>query len=103
MEENSSEYTKFKICPCYKYQNERDLFIRYQDDVYIASGLENMNKNAYICLKGKRLIESKKKKENSESDYIDLLSNAVNDDFMISFEQTTRFKLALFFFFLFFL
>lgn len=54
-----------------------------------------MNKSAYICLKGKHLIENKKKKENSESDYVDLLSNAVNDDFMISFEQTTRFKLDL--------
>lgn len=100
MEDNSNEYTVFKIFPCYKYQNEKDSFVRFLDDVYIASAMENMNKNAYVNLASKG--ENKLSKElnryeqqdlsDDENDFGGRLVASMHDDFMISFDKTTRFK-----------
>ena len=99
MADNPNEYTVFKIFPCYKYQNERDSFIRFQDDVFIASAMENMNKNAYICLATKgenRLNSESKSREEDQSDDENATGgkflSKMHDDFMISFDKTTRFK-----------
>lgn len=101
LEENSSEYSLFKILPCYKYQNELDKFIKFSDDIYIASALENINKDAYLALatkinnetEGSQLLkpEAKLGEESDDEDINDGLDN-INDDFIIAFEKTTKFK-----------
>lgn len=99
LEVNPNEYTVFKIFPSYKYQNERDSFVRFQDDVFIASAMENMNKNAYVCLAAKgenRMSPESKTHEEDQSDEENTMGgkflSKMHDDFMISFDKTTRFK-----------
>lgn len=99
MEDNPNEYTVFKIFPCYKYQNERESFVRFLDDVYIASAMENMNKNAYVSLASKgnsKMANESKLWEHEDSDDETAIGgrflDKMHDDFVISFDKTTRFK-----------
>ena len=81
--------------PCYKYQNERDKFIRFSQDVYIASALENINRDAFLCLSSKlnnpfersSVIPEKNQEENES----DIEEASLNDDFMIVFEKSAKF------------
>jgi len=95
LEEIPSEFSLFKILPCYKYQNERDKFIRFSQDVYIASALENINREAFLCLSSKlnnpfekSSILNEKTQEENESD---IEEASLTDDFMIAFEKSTKF------------
>ncbi len=88
MEENTSESTLFKIMPCYKYQNERDKFIRFSDDIYISSSLENLNKEAFLGLVTKKVVDAKPRKYSMEEEESE---NDLNDDFMINFDKKTKF------------
>ena len=75
--------------------------MRFLDDVFIASAMENMNKNAYVNLaaKGENRRASFENKRNDPEDQSEdensmgdrFLAN-MHDDFMISFEKNTRFK-----------
>lgn len=80
--------------PCYKYQNELDKFIRFSDDVYIASSMENLNKEAYLVLnvQGNRSSNNSNKGdiENESEDLGTAIS--ATDDFMITFEKSTKFR-----------
>lgn len=103
LEENSSEYSLFRILPCYKYQNELDKFIKFSDDIYIASALENINKDAYLALSTKihnenegNLLKTENLENESEEDVADD-SNNLNDDFIIAFEKTTKFRFIFYF------
>lgn len=89
LEENPSDSSLFKILPCYKYQNERDKFIRYSDDIYISSSLENLNKEAFLGLVTKKIVEAKARKNSFEEE--DRSENDLNDDFMINFDKKTKF------------
>lgn len=101
LEDSPNEYTLFKFFPCYKYQSEKDSFVKFLDDVYIASAMENMNKNAYINLasKGENKLSPKEHYRHDQPDLSEdennfgghFLAN-MHDDFMISFDKTTRFK-----------
>lgn len=75
--------------PCYKYQNERDKFIRFLDDIYISSSLENLNKDAFLGLVAKNIVEAKAQKASFEEE--DRSENDLNDDFMINFDKNTKF------------
>lgn len=107
MEENSSEYSLFKILPCYKYQNELDKFIKFSDDIYIASALENINKDAYLSLAttivgnndGKSGSPAKSQVLDCESDDDTAAEdmNNFHDDFIIAFEKTSKFRFIFFF------
>ena len=108
LEENSSEYSLFKILPCYKYQNELDKFIKFSDDVFIASALENINKDAYLALSTtilgspeiKKFGHSKSQLLNVDSDDDDNApaeANYLHDDFIIAFEKTSKFRFIFFF------
>ena len=44
----SSEYTHFQILPGYKFQNERDKFIKFNENIYIASLFESQSKEIYL-------------------------------------------------------
>ena len=91
LEDNPSEHSLFKILPCYKYQNELDKFIRFSDDVYIASSMENLNKEAYLVLNiqgNRNSIHSNNEYENEDSG----TSISATDDFMITFEKSTKFR-----------
>lgn len=79
--------------PCYKYQNELDKFIRFSDDVYIVSSIENLNKEAYLVLnvKGNRNSNSNKCENENESNNSGT-SISATDDFMITFEKSTKFR-----------
>lgn len=95
MEDHPSEFSLFKILPCYKYQNERDKFIRFSQDIYIASALENINRDAFLCLSSKlnnsfersSLVPEKNQEENDDIQE----EAALSDDFMIAFEKSTKF------------
>ena len=73
--------------------------------MYIASAFENMNKDAYLCLNkidhGTHTNTQARKKsaedlsfENMSSDEEEELGceNKIQDDFIINFERTTKFK-----------
>jgi len=95
LEDHPSEFSLFKILPCYKYQNERDKFIRFSQDIYIASALENINRDAFLCLSSKlnnsfersSLVPEKNQEENDDIQE----EAALSDDFMIAFEKSTKF------------
>ena len=104
LEENSSEYSLFKILPCYKYQNELDKFIKFSDDIYIASALENINKDAYLALtttvitdniQQENALESVSKPHELDSESEDEITEEtkINDDFIIAFEKKSKFRL----------
>ena len=96
LEDHPSEFSLFKILPCYKYQNERDKFIRFSHDIYIASALENINRDAFLCLSSKlnnpferSSVNNVKNQEDNESDIQE--EATLIDDFMIAFEKSTKF------------
>ena len=72
--------------------------------MYIASAFENMSKDAYLCLNkidhGHSNAQLRKKSaedlsfENMSSDEEEELGceNKIQDDFIINFERTTKFK-----------
>lgn len=105
LEENSSEYSLFKILPCYKYQNELDKFIKFSDDIFIASALENINKDAYLALSTTILGSPEMKKfghsqvlnvDSDEDDNVHEEANYLHDDFIIAFEKTSKFRFSIF-------
>ena len=103
LEENSSDYSIFKILPCYKYQNELDKFIKFSDDIYIASAQENINKDAYLALATTANIENESnlisvKPADNESEDDDIAEeNNLYDDFIIAFEKTSKFRFYFYF------
>lgn len=96
MEETPSEFSLFKILPCYKYQNERDKFIRFSQDIYIASSLESLNREAFLCLSSK-LNQSfervsypvEKIQEDDDNDFEE--ETTLTDDFMIAFDKSNKY------------
>lgn len=102
MEENSSEYSLFRILPCYKYQNELDKFIKFSDDIYIASALEYISKDAYLALattistqkenNNTKPVKYKSVPENESDEDAADDTNILHDDFIIAFERTSKFR-----------
>lgn len=96
MEEFPNEFCLFKILPCYKYQNERDKFIRFSQDVLIASALENINRDAFLCLNSKlpspqksSCLAEKTVEEQEDTEFAE--EEVLNEDFMIAFDKSSRF------------
>lgn len=97
MEETPSEFSLFKILPCYKYQNERDKFIRFSQEIYIASSLESLNREAFLCLSSKlnqtfERISYPVEKNHQEDEDDDLEEETtLTDDFMIAFDKSNKY------------
>lgn len=101
LDDMASELSLFKILPSYKFQNERDKFIRYSQDVYIVSALESLTRDAYLCLSSKlrnpfeRISYNQDPKMPDNEEEVEEEAK-LTDDFMFAFEKSTKFLINLF-------
>lgn len=98
LDDNPSEFSHFKILPCYRYQNERNKFIQFDDELYIATAWDESLKDSFLVIQ-KKFSSSQNPDENSElednQEEADIESQFMNE-LSISIEKSTKYKLRFF-------
>jgi len=92
--DHPSEFSHFKILPCYRYQNERNKFIKFDDELYIATAWDESLKDSFM------VIQKKFSSSQNADDPSDLEENEreadIESQFMnelsISIEKSTKYK-----------
>ena len=95
LNDHPSEFSHFKIIPCYRYQNERNKFIQFEDELYIATSWDESLKESYLVIQKKYVSnqnadESSELEENEEEADIE---NQFSNELSISIEKSTKYKI----------
>ena len=95
LQDHPSEFTHFKLYPCYRHQNERIKLIQFEDEVYIAASFESFSRESYLSVQKKSerkeedIQEDLEENENGENS----IDKGLQCDLTISYEHNTRFRL----------
>lgn len=98
LDNHPSEFSHFKILPCYRYQNERNKFIQFDDELYIATSWDESLKDSFMVIQ-KKFSSSQSAEEAIEieenTDEGEMESQFMNE-LSISIEKSTKYKLHFF-------
>lgn len=95
LDDHPSEFSHFKILPCYRYQNERSKFIQFDDEILVSTAWDESLKDSFMVIQ-KKFSSSQNADEQSELEENEEeaeFESQFTNELSISVEKSTKYRL----------